>query len=71
MVEDFIEAGLPAATPAQRLRLEMVADGVTALTETMAMGHLEGRYPDLEEVVDTLVAFFAGVRAQLLSDRSG
>jgi AcrR family transcriptional regulator len=67
--EDLVEAGLPAGTPAQRRRLEMVADGVTALVEGMAMGHLEGRYPDLEEAVDTLVTFFAGVRAQLLSDR--
>jgi AcrR family transcriptional regulator len=69
LVEDFVEAGLPAATDAQRFRLEMVADGVTALTEAMAMGHLEGRYPDLDEAVDTLVTFFAGVRAQLLADR--
>jgi len=45
--EDLVAAGLPAGTPAQKRRLEMVADGVTALTEAMAMGHLEGRYPDL------------------------
>jgi AcrR family transcriptional regulator len=69
LAEDLVAAGLPAATDQQRLRLEMVADGVTALTESMALGHLDGRYPDLEECVDVLVAFFAGIRAQLLTDR--
>jgi AcrR family transcriptional regulator len=69
LVEDLVEAGLPAGTPGRDRRLEMVADGVTALTEAMALGHLEGRYPDVEEAVDVLVAFFAGVRAQLLTDR--
>ena len=69
--EDLVEAGLPAVTPAQRRRLEMVADGVSALTEAMALGHLEGRYTDLDEAVDTLVAFFAGIRAQLFTDRAG
>jgi AcrR family transcriptional regulator len=67
LAEDLVAAGLPAATDQQRLRLEMVADGVTALTESMALGHLDGRYPDLEECVDVLVAFFAGIRAQLLN----
>ncbi|MFC5744612.1 TetR/AcrR family transcriptional regulator [Actinomadura rugatobispora] len=69
LVEDLVAAGLPAATDRQRRSLEMVADGVTALTESMALGHLDGRYPDLEECVDILVAFFAGTRAQLLTDR--
>jgi AcrR family transcriptional regulator len=67
MVEDLIAAGLAADTDARRARLEMVADGVYALTESMAIGHLEGRYPDLEECIDILVMFFAGIRAQLLS----
>jgi AcrR family transcriptional regulator len=69
MVEDLIAAGLTGGTPAQNARLEMVADGVAALTEAMAVGHLEGRYPDLEECVDMLVTFFAGIRHQLLTDR--
>lgn len=69
LVEDLVAAGLPADTPEQALRVEMVADGVTALTETMAIGHLEGRYPDIEECVEVLVGFFAGIRAQILGDR--
>ncbi|MEV5826249.1 TetR/AcrR family transcriptional regulator [Spirillospora sp. NPDC052242] len=69
LVEDLVAAGLPSGTPEEALRLEMVADGVTALTEAMAIGHLEGRYPDLEQCVDVLVEFFAGVRTQLLGDR--
>ncbi|MFB4319083.1 TetR/AcrR family transcriptional regulator [Actinomadura sp. 21ATH] len=67
LVEDLVAAGLPGGTDTERARLEMVADGVYGLTETMATGHLEGRYPDLEECIDVLVAFFAGVRAQLLA----
>ncbi|MBA9001565.1 TetR/AcrR family transcriptional regulator [Thermomonospora cellulosilytica] len=69
LVEDLVEAGLPADTPEQARRLEMMADGVTALTEAMALGHLEGRYPDLEEAIDVLIAFFSGARAQLLAAR--
>ncbi|MEU8800070.1 TetR/AcrR family transcriptional regulator [Spirillospora sp. NPDC048819] len=69
LVEDLVAAGLPADTPERALRLEMVADGVTSMTEAMAIGHLDGRYPDIEECVDVLVAFFAGVRAQLLGDQ--
>ncbi|TDC55602.1 TetR/AcrR family transcriptional regulator [Actinomadura sp. KC345] len=70
LVEDLVAAGIPADTPERALRLEMVADGVTALTEAMAIGHLDGRYPDIEECVDVLVAFFAGVRAQVLGDHA-
>ncbi|RAY10974.1 hypothetical protein DPM19_33120 [Actinomadura craniellae] len=69
MVEDLVAAGLPADTPQQERRLEMVADGINALTETMAMGHLEGRYPDLEEAIDVLASFLSGIRGQLLADR--
>ena len=69
LAEDLVAAGLPADTPERALRVEMVADGVASLTEAMAIGHLEGRYPDLEECVDVLVAFFAGVRAQVLGDQ--
>ncbi|TDC88451.1 TetR/AcrR family transcriptional regulator [Actinomadura sp. 7K507] len=70
LVEDLVAAGIPADTPERALRLEMVADGVTSLTEAMAIGHLDGRYPDIEECVDVLVAFFAGVRAQVLGDQA-
>jgi AcrR family transcriptional regulator len=52
--------GLPAETERDRRVAEMVADGIGAVTECLTFGHLEGRYPDVEEVVDVLVAFSQG-----------
>ena len=60
LVEDLAAAGLPCATAADRRRAEMIADGLRALVESLAIGHLEGRYPDIEEIVDTLVLFSQG-----------
>ncbi|GGS49692.1 hypothetical protein GCM10010156_05480 [Planobispora rosea] len=60
LAADLAAMGFPTGTEGDRRRLEMVADGINALTTTMALGHLEGRYPDLEEVVDVLVAFSKG-----------
>ena len=62
LVEDLIAAGFPNTTDRQRRRLDMIADGLIALTESMAVGHLEGRYSDLEQSVDVLVAFLHGHR---------
>lgn len=66
LVDDLVAAGFPHATERQRRRLEMIADGLIALTETMAIGHLEGRYSDLEQSVDVLVAFLHGHRTAAL-----
>ncbi|MBG0829814.1 TetR family transcriptional regulator [Planomonospora sp. ID67723] len=60
LAADLAAMGFPTGTERDRRRLEMVADGITALTNAMAVGHIEGRYPDLEEVVDVLVAFSKG-----------
>lgn len=60
LVEDLVAAGFPHATQRQRRRLEMISDGLIALTETMALGYLEGRFRDLDESVDVLVAFLHG-----------
>ena len=46
--------------PALRLRYEMVADCIAAMVSTLGEGHVEGRYPDLEEVVDLLAIYTAG-----------
>ena len=58
--EDLLSSGMPDATDADRRRTAMVADGIVALTESLTLGHLEGRYPDIEEVIDILVAFSSG-----------
>ncbi len=70
LVEDLIALGFPADSERSRRRLEMIADGLAALTEAMATGHLEGRYPDLEEAVDVLVSFSRGYLTLLPDARS-
>lgn len=46
--------------PALRRRHEMVADCLEALVSALGEGHIDGRYPDLEEVVDLLAIYGAG-----------
>jgi AcrR family transcriptional regulator len=60
LVDDLVASGFPHRTKADRRRAEMVADGIAALTETLTLGHLDGRFPDLEEAIDVLVAFSHG-----------
>lgn len=60
LIDDLVAAGLPHRTRGEKARASMIADGVIALTETLALGHVEGRYPDLEDVVDVLIAFSRG-----------
>ena len=60
LVEDLTNAGMPARSASDRRKVRMVADGVIALTETLALGRLDGRYPDTDEVIDILIAFSRG-----------
>ena len=62
LVAELIARGYPAATPAERRRLEMVADIHIAATEALAIGHVSGRYPDLDEMADMLVLVTHGTR---------
>src|SRR5215831_3046467 len=62
LVQELIDRGYPASTPVQRRRLEMIADIHIAAVEALALGHLSGRYPDLEEIVDMLVLVTRGTR---------
>jgi TetR/AcrR family transcriptional regulator, fatty acid biosynthesis regulator len=62
IADELIQRGYPNLSPADRRRVEMVADGLIALTEAMALGHLSGRYPDIEEIVDMLILFTHGPR---------
>jgi AcrR family transcriptional regulator len=41
--------------------LTMLADGLIALTESLGLGCLEGRYDDVEQAVDMLIEFSRGV----------
>jgi AcrR family transcriptional regulator len=62
LVAELVARGYPAATEAERRRLEMVADIHIAATETLAIGHVSGRYPDLDELIDMLVLVTRGTR---------
>jgi AcrR family transcriptional regulator len=68
LIEDLTALGAPASTPAERQRLEMFAEGLITLTQTLALGYLDGRYKDLEAIVDVLVQFTHGP-SQLLDGR--
>lgn len=62
LVQELIDRGYPASTPLERRRLEMIADITIAAVEVLALGHLSGRYPDLDEIVDMLVLVTRGTR---------
>jgi AcrR family transcriptional regulator len=62
VVEELIARGYPHDGPEERRRLEMIADVHIAATEVLALGHLSGRYPDLNEVADMLVLVTRGTR---------
>ena len=64
LVEDLAALGMRVETEVDRRRAEMVADSMIALTDAMTLGHLEGRYPDVEEMIDVLVAFAQGYRTR-------
>ena len=60
LVEDLIAGGAPASTPAERDRLCMIAESMITLTETLGLGYLDGKYGDIERVVDVLTDFALG-----------
>lgn len=67
LVEDMAVTGAEARDPAVQARREMMADGIIALTETFALGYINGRYGDLDEVIGLLVAFTVGPAHLLLA----
>lgn len=60
LIADLRRDGFPTRSRSDRRRLEMIADGMIALTAEMVLGHVDGRYPDLEEAIDVLIAFSTG-----------
>ena len=62
LVNELVARGYPAATRAERRRLEMVADIHIAATEVLTLGYISGRYPDIDEVVEMLVLVTRGTR---------
>lgn len=60
LVEDLVAAGMNTGTPRQHRQVQMIADAIIGMTEALAMGCIEGRYHDIDEMVDTLMLFSAG-----------
>ena len=62
LVDELVARGYPHAKAAEQRRLEMVADIHIAAVEALALGYLNGRYTDLDEMVDVLVLMTHGTR---------
>jgi AcrR family transcriptional regulator len=62
IVAELVARGYPATTLGEKRRLEMIADIHIAATEVMAMGHITGRYPEVDEIADMLVLVTQGTR---------
>ena len=62
IVAELVARGYPATTPGEKRRLEMIADIHIAATESMALGLVSGRYPDIDELADMLVLVTRGTR---------
>ncbi|HLK37695.1 MAG TPA: TetR family transcriptional regulator [Polyangiaceae bacterium] len=60
LVDDLVALGAPGRSREERLRLEMMADGIVTLTERLGMGHIDGRYPDLNAVIEVLTQVAVG-----------
>ncbi|MGH7897012.1 MAG: TetR/AcrR family transcriptional regulator [Candidatus Binatia bacterium] len=61
LAEDLVRLGLPAATPHERQQVQMIAESMIAQTEALGLGYLDGRYDDLESIVEVLTRFAVGV----------
>jgi len=61
LAEDLVGLGLPAATAGERQQVEMIAEAMIVQTEALGLGYLDGRYDDLEAIVDVLTRFAVGV----------
>jgi AcrR family transcriptional regulator len=70
LTDDLIGLGLPATTPAERAHVEMIAESIVVQTEALGIAHLDGRYGDLEAIVDVLTSFAMGALAHLVGGAS-
>lgn len=64
------EMGAPARTAADKRRLRMAAAGLLAVNETIALGHLEGEFPDFDEVLEVLQLFHEAVLEATVGSRA-
>jgi TetR/AcrR family transcriptional regulator, fatty acid biosynthesis regulator len=57
-------AGVPMTTAREKRLAGLIADGLVATVEGLLIDHLDGRGPDVEEILDVLMLFARGVPAQ-------
>jgi AcrR family transcriptional regulator len=60
LADDLMARGNPPDSDAVRLRYEMLADCIGAMVEQLGTGIIEGRYTDIEELVDLLILLTRG-----------
>jgi TetR/AcrR family transcriptional regulator, fatty acid biosynthesis regulator len=60
LIEDLAAAGMSTGTARQQRQAQMIADAIIGMTEALAVGYIEGRYDDLDQMVDTLMMFSSG-----------
>jgi AcrR family transcriptional regulator len=70
LIEDLAAAGMRTSSAKQQRQVQMIADAIIGMTEAVAMGYIEGRYDDLDEMVDTLMLFSSGYMTLLDEPRS-
>ncbi len=61
LTEDLARLGLPSRTSAEREQLEMMAESMIAQTQALGLAYLDGRYSNLEDVVEVLTKFAVGI----------
>lgn len=55
------EVGSPDETDAERRRNQMLAAGLLAVNETIALGHLDGEFSELDEILEVLQLFHKAI----------
>jgi hypothetical protein len=60
LLTDLRRSGFTSTAAADRRRTAMICDAVLSMTAELTLGHADGRYVDLEEAIDVLVAFSKG-----------
>lgn len=61
LAEDLARLGIPAATPAERAQLDMIAESMIVQTQALGLAYLEGRYTSLDDIVEVLTRFAVGI----------
>jgi len=61
LTEDLVALGMLTVTAGDRKQVEMIAEAMIVQTEALGLGYLDGRYDDVETIVEVLTRFAVGV----------